>query len=262
MERSAEDTGLVITTYEGTHTHVSPATNSRTSTSDAPSLPASGEHRPGGAAYQPPASSFGPFTSANSVPPPTSHSNYDLTVQIQSGAQRDQLHASSAGPATSTLSSQLAQDIQMHGGSGSGCNGVLQTLNNVLQEPASLPRGGHGSLQELFTPCIQDLSFLRAQQLLLGAQSSDSQTLTRVENLRDEDFGAQCIQGEDDDDNILRALQIPFWTQTSSINNSEPLSTTITRGMVLAGTDDECVRDQSPINEGLLGDVVRLGVRW
>ncbi|CAK9271761.1 unnamed protein product [Sphagnum jensenii] len=78
VERSAEDTGLVITTYEGTHTHVSPATNSRTSTSDAPSLPASGEHRPGGAAYQPPTSSFGPFTSANSAPPPTSHSNYDL----------------------------------------------------------------------------------------------------------------------------------------------------------------------------------------
>jgi hypothetical protein len=86
--------------------------------------------------------------------------------------------------------------------------------------------------------------------------------LIRAENLRDENFGAHCIQGEDDD-NILRALQIPFWTQTSSINNSEPLSTTITtRGMVLAGTDDEYVRDQSPINEGLLGDVVRLGVRW
>jgi hypothetical protein len=187
-------------------------------------------------------------------------------VQIQLGAQRDQLHASSAGPATSSLSSQLAQDVQTHGGrgggGGSGCNGVLQTLNNILQEPASLPRGGHGSLQELFTPCIQDLSFLQSEQLLLGAQSSDCQTLFRAENLRDENFGAHCIQGEDDD-NILRALQIPFWTQASSINNSEPLSTTITtRGMVLAGTDNECVLDQSPINEGLLGDVVRLGVRW
>jgi len=45
----------VITTYEGTHTHVSPSTgSSRAAAADAPLLPASGEHPPGGAPYQPP----------------------------------------------------------------------------------------------------------------------------------------------------------------------------------------------------------------
>lgn len=53
VERAAGDTGLVITTYEGTHTHVSPSPGSR-GASDTPLLPASGEYPPGGAPYQPP----------------------------------------------------------------------------------------------------------------------------------------------------------------------------------------------------------------
>ena len=76
VERSADDTGLVITTYEGTHTHVSPVTGSR-GASGAPLLPASGEHQPGGAAYQPPATSTGatPVTS-----PLASRGKYEMDV--------------------------------------------------------------------------------------------------------------------------------------------------------------------------------------
>lgn len=53
VERSADDSELVITSYEGTHTHVSPGTGSRAA-SDAPFLPDSGEYPPGGAPYVPP----------------------------------------------------------------------------------------------------------------------------------------------------------------------------------------------------------------
>lgn len=79
VERSAEDTGLVITTYEGTHTHVSPATGSR-GASDAPLLPASGEHPPGGAPYQAPTTTSATTTTTGTPPitPLPSRVKYEL----------------------------------------------------------------------------------------------------------------------------------------------------------------------------------------
>lgn len=264
MERSAEDPGLVITTYEGTHTHLSPAMNgsaSRASNADAPSqLVASGENRPGGAAYQPPASSF-PFTS----PVPPARSNYDLTVQIQSGVQRD--HEA----ATSSSLSSYAQDIQTAGAS-TAYN--LQSLN--IQESANISRirshgSWHGSLQE-FNPSMPDenlSNMLRTQQQQMhGTRNQMQEALQNTEGqmFRAVNFGAQGIGGEESSDDILTGLHIPFWA-----SGSEPRSTT--RGMeeqlasasaAAAGTGDESQLrdDQSPINDELLGDVVRSGVHW
>ncbi|CAK9196361.1 unnamed protein product [Sphagnum troendelagicum] len=75
--------------------------------------------------------------------------------------------------------------------------------------------------------------------------------------------GTHRIGGESSDD-ILTGLHSPFWA-----SGSEPRSTT--RGMeeqlpsasAAATTDESQMRDdQSPINDELLGDVVRLGAHW
>ncbi|CAM6036041.1 unnamed protein product [Sphagnum compactum] len=265
VERSAEDPGLVITTYEGTHTHLSPAMSgsaSRASSSDAPSLlAASGENRPGGAAYQPPATSF-PFTSVvNPVPP--ARSNYDLTVQIQSGVQRD--HEA----ATSSSLSSYAQDIQTAGAS-TAYN--LQSLN--IQESANFLRirshgSWHGSLQE-FNPSVPDenlSNMLRTQQQQMhGTRNQMQEALQNTEGqmFRAVNFGAQGIGGEESSDDILTGLHNPFWA-----SGSEPRSTT--RGMeeqlasasaAATGDESQLRDDQSPVNDELLGDVVRLGVHW
>ncbi|CAK9860425.1 unnamed protein product [Sphagnum jensenii] len=263
VERSAEDPGLVITTYEGTHIHLSPAMNgsaSRASNSDAPSLlVASGENRPGGAAYQPPASSFPFASSVNPVPP--ARSTYDLTVQIQSGLQRD--HEA----ATSSSLSSYTQDIQTAGAS-TAYN--LQSLNIQESDFLTIRSHGswHGSLQE-FNPSMPDenlINMLRTQQQQMhGTQNQMREALQNTEGqmFRAVNFGAHRIGGESSDD-ILTGLHIPFWA-----SGSEPRSTT--RGMeeqlpsasAAANTDESQLRDdQSPINDELLGDVVRLGVHW
>jgi hypothetical protein len=183
---------------------------SRASNADAPSqLVASGENRPGGAAYQPPASSF-PFTS----PVPPARSNYDLTVQIQSGVQRD--HEA----ATSTSLSSYAQDIQTAGAS-TAYN--LQSLN--IQESANISRirshgSWHGSLQE-FNPSMPDenlSNMLRIQQQQMhGTRNQMQEALQNTEGqmFRAVNFGAQGIGGEESSDDILTGLHIPFWASGS-----------------------------------------------
>ncbi|CAK9257011.1 unnamed protein product [Sphagnum jensenii] len=80
--------------------------------------------------------------------------------------------------------------------------------------------------------------------------------------LRSEDnFGAQLGMFGSNTNDLLRGFPIPsFWTTS---NNTEPPSSAA-RGVggMVAATEDDSVRDQSPVNEGLLGDVVRLGLRW
>ncbi|CAM6041004.1 unnamed protein product [Sphagnum compactum] len=80
--------------------------------------------------------------------------------------------------------------------------------------------------------------------------------------LRSEDnFGAQLGMFGSNTNDLLRGFPIPsFWTTS---NNTEPPSSAA-RGVggMVAATENDSVRDQSPVNEGLLGDVVRLGLRW
>lgn len=144
VERSAEDTGLVITTYEGTHTHVSPVTGSR-GPSDEPLLFASGEHPPGGAPFHPPTS-----TSTSSFPlqdvalpaPSASVVKYEIPTTMDA-ATSSQHKSSQGGPLRPTPS-----------------------INQV--DPASL-LGGPVPASGTAIPPLPD-SLLRAQKLLDGGQ--------------------------------------------------------------------------------------------
>lgn len=98
MERSAEDTGLVITTYEGTHTHVSPATGSR-GASDAPLLPAAGEHPPGGAPYQAP-----PKDSKDASTAAISRVKYELPAAAKNSKDMATISTAMDGPLRPTPS--------------------------------------------------------------------------------------------------------------------------------------------------------------
>jgi hypothetical protein len=120
VERSADDTGLVITTYEGTHTHVSPATGSR-GASDAPLLPASGEHQPGGAAFQP-AATGGPSTVITPLASRVKFEGKDVT-QTDAGPLRPTPSVSRVDPSrllteppsdawTSNTTEHLMKDLQ------------------------------------------------------------------------------------------------------------------------------------------------------
>jgi hypothetical protein len=179
-------------------------------------------------------------------------------VQIQAGAQTD--HTS----VTSGLSPQAQEVQQQTGASANGVGSGLQSLN--IQEPSFLR--GHGSLQE-FNPLVQDLSILRHQQQQQRQQQlSGAQNQMQVQNsnegqmLRSEDnFGAQLGMFGSNTNDLLRGFPIPsLWTTS---NNTEPPSSAA-RGVggMVAATENDSVRDQSPVNEGLLGDVVRLGLRW
>ncbi len=261
MERSAEDTGLVITTYEGTHTHViPPTTNSRNSSSDVypPTSPPLGDTRENGgsgaaaaaaaaavAYQQPPTSSFGPLTSPNPVVPTASCSSFDLTAQIQSRAQTD--HASTA---SKSLTLQAGQEVQT--GGNVGC----QSLNDQVQSQSFLI--SHRSLQE-FNPSsstVQGLSnALQPQQLLGGAQDQMQAQNSGGQMHRADNSRAQGI-GSDSDVNLFGAFKLPFWT-----SNYEQPSSAATRGALEQGTNNDSLRDKSPVNAGLLEDIVRFGVR-
>jgi hypothetical protein len=180
-------------------------------------------------------------------------------VQIQAGAQTDHISV------TSRLSPQAQEVQQQTGASANGVGSGLQSLN--IQEPSFLR--GHGSLQE-FNPSVQDLSILRHQQQqqqqpqqLSGAQNQmQVQNSNKDQMLRSEDnFGAQLGMFGSNTNDLLRGFPIPsFWTTS---NNTEPPSSAA-RGVggMVAVPENDSVRDQSPVNEGLLGDVVRLGLRW
>ncbi|CAM6018194.1 unnamed protein product [Sphagnum balticum] len=88
------------------------------------------------------------------------------------------------------------------------------------------------------------------------------QNSNKDQMLRSEDnFGAQLGMFGSNTNDLLRGFPIPsFWTTS---NNTEPPSSAA-RGVggMVAVPENDSVRDQSPVNEGLLGDVVRLGLRW
>lgn len=154
VERSAEDTGLVITTYEGTHTHVNPATGSR-SASDAPLLPANGEHPPGGAPYQapgPPAApitttiparvvkhetsttSEGPVRPTASIPPKSSTNSLLLAQQML---------ADESPKETSNRSEQMMKDLQ-----DAMCWGSVPSRTTQTDLPSLSPSPSPGGLLE------------------------------------------------------------------------------------------------------------------
>ncbi|KAG0554585.1 hypothetical protein KC19_12G102400 [Ceratodon purpureus] len=136
VERSADDTGLVITTYEGTHTHVSPATGSR-GASDAPLLPASGEHQPGGAAYNPTATTTGaaPVTS-----PLVSRVKYehpaakDLTSSSDAGPLRPTPSVSHVDPTSflASVAKPVGDASDAHPSSSNGNEHLLKDLQDAM----------------------------------------------------------------------------------------------------------------------------------
>lgn len=133
VERSADDTSLVITTYEGTHTHVSPSTGSRAA-SDAPLLPASGDHPPGGAPYQPPSGSSStsfPFQTPAMAP---MASRTCIKYEIKDSST---MSASSAGPLRPTPSICKVEPSFLAGG-----GDIRAPLSTALLRAQQLLGGG------------------------------------------------------------------------------------------------------------------------
>ncbi|KAL2612476.1 hypothetical protein R1flu_024168 [Riccia fluitans] len=83
VERSSEDSGLVVTTYEGTHSHMSPVQRPPPSDVSFPHDPASGSLTPFPSPFNPP----GDFVQHTPLFSPTQQRNrFDLIVQIQGAA--------------------------------------------------------------------------------------------------------------------------------------------------------------------------------
>ncbi|KAG0584540.1 hypothetical protein KC19_3G216700 [Ceratodon purpureus] len=163
VERSADDTGLVITTYEGTHTHVNPSTGSRAA-SDAPLLPASGEHPPGGAPYKPPSaltSSSFPFQTP--VIAPLASRNIKLEHVVSAGPLRPTPSISKVEPSFLSSSSDIRAPLpgallrsqQLLGGGHDDTNPLSRCSDHLMKDLqdamcwGSIPSHNTGRAQEI-----------------------------------------------------------------------------------------------------------------
>lgn len=151
MERSADDTGLVITTYEGTHTHVSPATGSR-GASDAPLLAASGEHQPGGAAYNPTATTTG---ATPVISPLASRVKYELpaakdVTSTEAGPLRPTPSVSHVDPSSflASVAKPVGKASDAHPQDSNGNEHLLKDLQDAMCW-GSIPLHYAGRAQEM-----------------------------------------------------------------------------------------------------------------
>ena len=88
VERSFDDPGLVITTYEGTHTHVSPTAGPSSRASNPEQLSSLADHINNSEDYRPASHPTDlPFQSATSNSALPRSNSYDLAEQIRAGSQ-------------------------------------------------------------------------------------------------------------------------------------------------------------------------------
>lgn len=153
VERAPDDHGLVITTYEGTHNHLSPAAAAANAASrgseNSSSVPASEDpHRSSSPSFQ---------------AIPQERNQFDLTMQLQGrqdgqdSATTSSTRLSQSPPRGLHIPDSLSRDPQ-RGGNGKG---DLQSLSDLLQSPMPglIPPDPHlGRAQEIQSILGQDLS--------------------------------------------------------------------------------------------------------
>lgn len=161
VERASDDYGIVITTYEGTHTHLSPAAAAANAASrgseNSSSLPASEDpHRTSSSSFQ---------------PIPQERNQFDLSMQLQ-GRNQD-----SAATSTSRLSQSPPTSLHVpdrlstdHG------NGIkdLQSFTDLLKDLPSplglMPSDPQlGRAQEIQSMLGQDLSLPNGTNSFVGS---------------------------------------------------------------------------------------------